>query len=79
MVYMATEVTPEEVIEMAPNLITQIDENAFYASNADIVKVTRKTFYKNLQINEEIVSVPNHPNYIELKEAYNKSKLKQIS
>ena len=79
MVYMATEVTPEEVIEMAPNLITQIDENAFYASNADIVKVTRKTFYKNLQINEEIVSVPNHPNYSELKEAYNKSKLKQIS
>lgn len=78
-IYLATEVTPEEVIEMAPNLITQIDENAFYASNADIVKVTRKTFYKNLQINEEIVSVPNHPNYSELKEAYNKSKLKQIS
>ena len=78
-IYLATEVTPEEVIEMAPNLITQIDENAFYASNADIVKVTRKTFYKNLQINKEIVSVPNHQNYSELKEAYNKSKLKQIS
>lgn len=73
-VYMATEVTPEEIIEFASQYITHIDGKPFYVRNADIVKVEREIYYKNLLIEEKIVAIPNHPQYNELKKSQTNNK-----
>lgn len=70
LISMATEVTVEDLEEIAPQLLSQEDVNPYYSCSSDTVIVTRITYFNNVSISEETISVPNHPQYAKLKEEY---------
>lgn len=73
LVTMATMVTIEELKEVAPQFITQEESDIFYSSYEDVVKVTLRTYFKDINIGEETISVPNHPDYEQLKAEYSRN------
>lgn len=72
LVTMATKVTIDELKEVAPQLVTQKDTDPYYSYYNDAIKVTRKTYFKNVLINETEEVIPNHPDYARLKEEYDR-------
>lgn len=70
LVTMATTVTVEELKEVAPQFVTEEEIDSYYSSWEDVVKVTIRTYYKDINIGERNISVPNHPDYEKLKAEY---------
>lgn len=70
LVTIATKVTAEELKEIAPQFITEEETDCYYSSYEDAVKVTKVTYFKDIQIAEDTQTVPNHPDYAKLKAEY---------
>lgn len=70
---MVTKVTVEELKEIAPYLLKEEDNDCYYSSSADAIKVTRFTYFNNMLISRREVTIPNHPDYEILKERYKES------
>lgn len=74
LVTIATKVSAEELKEIAPQFIKEEETDHYYSSYEDAVKVTKVTYFKDIQIGEETHAVPNHPEYAKLKAEYESSK-----
>lgn len=70
LVTMATKVTVNELMEVAPQFITKKEEDVYYSSYEDVVKIKRVTYFKDIKIEETYEAVPNHPDYEKLKAEY---------
>lgn len=73
LVTIATKVSAEELKEIAPQFIKEEETDHYYSSYEDAVKVTKVTYFKDIQIGEETHTVPNHPDYAKLKAEYESS------
>lgn len=67
---MATKVSTQELMELAPNFFCYKDVEPYYSVSVDAIKVTRKTYFKNMLLEQEEVVIPEHPDYLQLKEEY---------
>ncbi len=77
LVCMATKVTVGDLKEIAPDFVTQKDIDAYYSCSADAVKVTRKTYFRDILIDEKEEVIQNHPDYERLKEIYENENKKE--
>lgn len=73
LVTIVTKVSAEELKEIAPQFITEEETDSYYSSYEDAVKVTKVTYFKDIQIAEDTKTVPNHPEYERLKADYESS------
>ena len=69
LVCMATEVKKEWLYEIAPQLIAESDSEAYY-SEENGCYVYRACTFNGVQLSTQIVSVPEHPDALRLKEEY---------
>jgi len=74
LVTMATKVTTKELEEIAPQFINEEENDVYYSSYEDVVKVKTIIYFKDIRIGERTIEVPNHPDYERLKSEYERNR-----